>query len=216
MASERAQRQRMDEFYTAGLRRHGADPDDARCLGWASRASQRARFAVLVRIADLEGKQLLDAGCGFGDLYGFLAERLNRFHYVGADALPEMVETARRKWHHGLETAPARFDLGEPSDLYPPRSFDYVLASGFLSIGDERDPAAHLRDGVASLFALCREGLSFNLLDRRVVPPTGDIVSFLPEEALAACSLVSADAELVTGYLDIDFTIHARRRPTDA
>jgi len=42
---------------------------------WGGEESQKQRFDVLLSIGDLNGKSVLDVGCGFGDLYGYLRQR---------------------------------------------------------------------------------------------------------------------------------------------
>src|SRR5512140_794427 len=47
---------------------------DHRGLGFRSRSSQIKRFEALVKVGDLDGRRVLDVGCGFGDLLAFLHE----------------------------------------------------------------------------------------------------------------------------------------------
>lgn len=43
-------------------------------LGWRDHNSQLIRFEVLADIADLNGRSVLDVGCGYADLLPFLSE----------------------------------------------------------------------------------------------------------------------------------------------
>ena len=53
---------------------HGADSSFA--LGWLNKHDQQVRFETLAKIADLNGKTVMDAGCGYADLYPFLKKSL--------------------------------------------------------------------------------------------------------------------------------------------
>jgi len=74
------------------IRMHG--PRSSFALGWRDEQDQQLRFEALAGIGDLNGKTLLDAGCGYGDLYPFLSERFKLSHYYGIDQIPELFEEA--------------------------------------------------------------------------------------------------------------------------
>ena len=220
-------------FYAGHLADRGGALDDPRSLGWTSRERQEARFEALCACAGTipapEGARawtstdgdektsawaapepcpdasVLDAGCGFGDLYGWLRAQGSRAGYRGADLVPEMVDGARTKWPD------AKIDLGDPSALYPEKSFDWVLASGYVCVYAGQARVAHLRATAAALLGLSRQGAAFNLLDARALAQEGALLTYLPGEALAACHGLGARVEIVTGYLDNDFTVVLRR-----
>ncbi|MBL0927152.1 MAG: class I SAM-dependent methyltransferase [Phycisphaerales bacterium] len=76
---------------------------------WASPERQRVRFEVLRSMVGFRGLTVLDAGCGTGDLAADLAAHGEApAAYLGLDALPELVESARRR---GL--AGARFETAD-------------------------------------------------------------------------------------------------------
>lgn len=218
-------------FYDGHLADRGGDPQDPLCLGWTSRDRQEIRFEVLCaaagvvaanpawRVRDENGGtaamgarvgagrvRLLDAGCGFGDMWGWLAARGAAADYAGADLLPKMVATARSKWPG------AKFDLGNPAEIYEPRSFDWTVASGFVCVYAGQARVAHLRETARGLLGLSKAGCAFNLLDSRTVAQEGALLSYGQDEALAACHGLGAELEIVDGYLDNDFTVVLRRK----
>ncbi len=82
------------EPYRKAVARLGAGFE---ALLWADRPSQAARFETIAAMTELQGRRVLDLGCGRGDLPLFLRERGIRPHaYVGVDALPEMVRESAR------------------------------------------------------------------------------------------------------------------------
>ena len=48
-----------------------------KALGWRGEESQVKRFEVLSTVGDLNGCSLLDLGCGYGDLKGYMDRRFN-------------------------------------------------------------------------------------------------------------------------------------------
>ena len=107
---------------------HGADSSFA--LGWRNKHDQQVRFEALAGIADLNGKTVMDAGCGYADLYPFLKERYPQMtHYYGIEQITELVDNATIQNGH------------LPDTTFMPCNFlhanlpvcDYVLASGSLN-----------------------------------------------------------------------------------
>ncbi|MHC4775868.1 MAG: class I SAM-dependent methyltransferase, partial [Planctomycetota bacterium] len=78
--------------YRQAVERHG--PGFEATL-WHSVEAQVLRFDIMIGLVDLEGRSVLDAGCGQGDFAARLLERGVPFaRFVGVDALAEMVEAA--------------------------------------------------------------------------------------------------------------------------
>jgi SAM-dependent methyltransferase len=85
---------RLRAHYLPRLAEHGPG---YRAVDWGSPEGQALRFRVLLEVGDWRRASILDAGCGVGDLAGYLAKRGARGTYLGIDALPEMIEQARRR-----------------------------------------------------------------------------------------------------------------------
>ncbi|WP_186292555.1 class I SAM-dependent methyltransferase [Mucilaginibacter corticis] len=183
------------------LKQYGRD--NSLALGWRDRNSQLIRFDALATIADLNGKTILDAGCGHGDLFAFLLERYpDIMGYCGVDFIPEMITAAR-----------SRFT--SPTASFWPVSFmspdlpvhDYVLASGSLNYASA-DPA-YIYKAINRLFELSRFGIGFNLL--RKVPYEGLLVAYDPQDIVASCRTLSDNVVLVDDYDTEDFTVFVYR-----
>lgn len=83
------------QFYHNAVEEHGLSPQG---LCWHSRDSQEIRFDQLVSLLPLDTASIVDAGCGFGDLYPYLcAQGKNSIAYTGLDALEMMVREALRR-----------------------------------------------------------------------------------------------------------------------
>jgi SAM-dependent methyltransferase len=106
------------------------------------------RPAVISLLPPVEGKRVLDAGCGPGVYAEWLAGR--GAEVVGIDVCPRMVELARI-WL-GDRAAVIEADLGRPLDFLPPASFDLVVSA--LAMDYVRDWDAAFRE----FFRLLRDG----------------------------------------------------------
>jgi SAM-dependent methyltransferase len=169
-------------------------------LGWRDRHSQLVRFDVLAKIGDLDGKSVLDVGCGHGDLLTFLLERyLDLGSYCGVDFIPEMIEEAKGRFEG---PAVSFWPVSFMSATLP--VYDYVLASGSLNYaGNDPD---YIYKAINRLFKLARVGLGFNLL--RSVAYEGVLTAYDPEDILTYCRTLCDKVVLITNYDPEDFTIY--------
>lgn len=82
------------------------------------------RPAVLSLLSDVEGKRILDAGCGPGAYAEWLLDR--GAEVVCVDASPKMIEFARQRLGARAEFHQA--DLGKPLAFLASESFDIVIS----------------------------------------------------------------------------------------
>ena len=198
------QRQRIVERHRDSLTRFGHSPA---ALYWSSREVQELRFRVLCDIGIAAGDSVLDVGCGFADLKGWIERWRWPVRYAGIDLSPDILEVAAR------EHPDARLVCGDIFDLRAqPESYDWVLLSGALNeiMGDQ---GRYARAVIARMFHLARKGVAFNLLNARYVTMFSfGLQRFDPDEMLAYCRMLTPHCELRDGYLDNDFTIWMRRQ----
>lgn len=109
------------------------------------------RPAVISLLPPVEGKRVLDAGCGPGVYAEWLADR--GASVVGIDVCPRMVELARLRL--GDRASVIEADLGQPLDFLPPTSFDVVVSA--LAMDYVRDWDAAFRE----FFRVLRDGGHF-------------------------------------------------------
>ena len=176
---------------------HGAETSLA--LGWLTDHDQQIRFKTLSGIADLNNKTVLDAGCGYADLFSFLSTDNTLAHYYGIEQIPELITEAERRHAHlrNVSLLPGNFMMAHLPEA------DYVFASGSLNYGSS--DAGYIFKAITHLYEHCRLGLAFNLL--RHVPRNGLIVAYDPELILSHCHSLSQNIVLKTDYADEDFTI---------
>lgn len=140
-------------YFGACLHRYGHDP---RGVDWQNYAAQQARFDALLSVGSLDGATLLDAGCGFGDLYGYLRQRGIAARYTGCDLSAPHLAAARAA-HPG-----ARFIAGDVLEVLAAQSFDYVIACGLLHLRVPRW-SRWAWQRVRAMYAGSRRGLAFTL-----------------------------------------------------
>ncbi len=175
-------------------------------LGWESEAAQELRFKQLVGNIDLNGKTILDVGCGTGNLLEYISRQFKDFNYTGIDVLPHMIQRAGEKKLNGRFVC---MDLFK-SNPYGNKTFDVVFSSGIfnLNLGNNQE---FLMDAVDIFQNLAREAISFNLLWDKSADKDVKYFYFSPEEVQDILSSKYSDiwqVSIVKGYLHNDFTVH--------
>ncbi|MEP7254539.1 MAG: class I SAM-dependent methyltransferase [Ferruginibacter sp.] len=185
-------------FHNALIQEYGVA--DIAALGWKSRDAQLARYKILVGIADLNDRTVLDVGCGHGDLRPFLGKHYPNLHYLGIEQVPALLDIAIKRYGHLPETL---FFEGDFSIAQLPVA-DYVIACGALSYRNS-DPF-YIFKMIEKLFNSCTKGFAFNLLSKTEIPG-GIITSYLPAEIIAFCNKLSNNIKFVDAYWEDDFTV---------
>jgi SAM-dependent methyltransferase len=148
----------VEQYYSAKVEAHGATPIG---VDWNSEESQRLRFAKLLQVCgDREPFSLLDYGCGYGALAGYLDERGISNEYIGFDISERMIGEARRLYGD----APGRTFHSKEADL---PLVDYTVASGIFNVklqASDDEWHAYAVDVVDRIAKLSRRGFAFNVL----------------------------------------------------
>jgi len=180
-----------EKFYTAAIRKHGSS---SKGVHWNSTHSQETRFKVLMSCIDKMDFSLVDAGCGFGDLYVYMQkENIDIGSYTGLDLSPSMVEIAKKKTGQNI------FECDICRDVLP--SADYYICSGAMNILTRFDTYLFIRN----CYQASTKGFVFNLLmgeDDSVV-----YNHFYPQELQGLFDELGARVTVKQGYLKHDFTV---------
>ena len=117
-------REQVTRYYTSKVEEHGAT---ARGVDWSSPDSQALRFAQLLKVCGDEPGSLLDYGCGYGALLGYMDAHDIGLECRGFDCAASMIA-------HAVAAAsrPAAGDLLCDESLLT--RADYVVASGLLNV----------------------------------------------------------------------------------
>jgi ubiquinone/menaquinone biosynthesis C-methylase UbiE len=195
-------KQIITDFYNREL---PLDPTKFECLGWEDRESQFKRFQVLTDYIDLEGKKILDVGCGMGHLVEHLNNNNIQSNYTGLDLLSTMVNQAQER--HDKHTF-LQGDLFEDK-LFTRDDFHVIYCSGIfnLNTGNNFD---FLLSAVNKLLHISTETVVFNLLHRNSPHQEEKFYYFYPDQVIREIEQIFPEVksiQLVEHYLNNDFTL---------
>lgn len=174
-------------------------------LGWESEKAQQLRFDVLLDKVELEGKRLLDVGCGTGNLLEYINSKGIHVKYTGVDIMDKMVEKAVSKQ---LDAEFMLVDIFK-ENTFSPDSFDVVYTSGIfnLNLGNNK---VFLKDALKLFFNLSCGSVVFNLLHIASPDREDKYFYFHPDEVrqiLDEFSGLIGKTEFIEAYLKNDFTV---------
>ncbi len=187
-----------DEGYRDAFSSYGESPAGVQ---WGNYRSMALRFSQLVADVDINGRRILDVGCGMGDLLPYLYAKSPNFNYLGVDIMPEFIQVAKKRYQgHNFKVADAFSDK-----LH--RKFDLIFLSGVLNIKvpnyqEER------KQRIKKLFDLAGEAFIFNMAGAWKQLPDAYPVSYMKiDEVLSFCTSLTPKLILRNHYLPKDFTI---------
>ena len=187
----------LKEDYDWSLKQFGPGP---KALLWWDYRSMAIRFRELVRDVPTQGKYILDAGCGMGDLLPFLYAKSPDFRYLGVDKNQEFIDIAKQRYE-GHE-----FQVGDPFHKRL-AMFDVVISSGVMN-GNVEGWLAKRKKMISNLFDQTGEVLSFNMAGGLKPIPHDSLIAYADAtEIFEYCKTLTDRVILRTDYLDKDFTI---------
>jgi len=135
---------------------------------------------LLRRARDLEFAQVLDIGCGAGELSLAIARARHDAQVIGVDISPQLVEVARQR---GANLANATFELGDAARWQPEAGFapDFLMSRhGVMFFPDPVGAFTHINrvsaPGARMLFS-CFRGPDVNEIYagiRNLIPPPAE------------------------------------------
>ena len=181
------------KFYASSLKRYGSD---VKALHWNSVESQEVRFQQILNLLpqDLHHYNVVDAGCGFADLYQFFVDS-NQVPkcYIGLDALAPMVQEARMRVPCKIiECDILKESLSEA---------DFYLCSGAMNIMSSFESELFIR----RCYEASRIGFIFNVLWGEKEQSIYNYLSVT--DIYAVAQRLGATCKILTGYLERDITV---------
>lgn len=192
-------------FYDRNLSIHGDRPE---ALRWTP-SGQLARYTLMLEIApDLNGRKVLDYGCGKGDFYAFLKDRNMDVDYTGMDINPKLIELAASKYPE------CSFMVLDAEEDELKEHFDYVFLCGVFNNKVE-GATDSMYKVISALFKHAREGLAVSAISDHSPGRDREINYVSPEETLRfALGYVTPFVVLRHDRVAHDFTMFLYREPT--
>lgn len=145
--------------YQKALQEH---PHGIKSYRWSYKKEQELRFAELLKVAgsrrNLVQRSILDVGCGRGDLYKYFINQRLQAQYTGIDLMPEFISEAKKHYPK------AKFIEKDFLKWQTNESYDYVIASGLLSVNLSGNNKEYLQASVKKMLNLAKQGIAFNFL----------------------------------------------------
>ena len=172
-------------------------------LHWSSKESQLKRFKILIKPFDLNNKNILDIGSGFGDFFDFLKKSNIKARMTGYEIISEFLHASRKRYPC-CSFKPINLALVKPS-----RKFDFVFSSGVFAFGDK----TFFDTMVKNAYESAKIAYSFNIYEskhdnRFLKLSTKDI-----QDTLKA--LKPADIKIETNYIQNDVTFYIFKKKID-
>lgn len=191
--------------YHAAVRRHGTGFG---ALLWATPRTQAARFDAVCRLVELQGRRVLDVGCGRADLLDHLFARgVRPAHYIGLEAVPALAAAARQK----VDGSPDAQVLEADFVAHPHRLFvgaEVAVLSGSLNTMD----AATFYATLGRACEAASQTLVFNFLSSPRLAGAPYLTWHDPAEVEAFAKSLSPRAERLEDYVDGDCTMAVWKR----
>lgn len=187
--------------YEKRLREFGYSPAT---LGWGIHGRQEVRFSVLAEPAlRMPESSVLDVGCGFCDLYDFLAKRGWRGGYTGADIVPGLLDVAAQR-HPDLDIR--EFDITDESA--PLDEYDFVISSGALNATlPSGNNETHVEVALRSMYQRSRVATCTDFLSTYVDFQKPGAFHTDPGWALSAAKKLSRRVLLRHDYMPYEFSL---------
>jgi Methyltransferase domain len=183
--------------YTERLAALGPVPE---ALGW-TKGRHKLRYHLLLQPWNLTTEQLLDFGCGFGDMYDYCREHLPQVSYEGFDLNPALVAAGRQRYPDAHLSAGVALRDGLHGQ------WDVIVASGLFNflLTDNWS----FIEAMFDLFARhARIGFAANFLSDRVDYRLDHTYHADPVKVLDLAYRYSNRVMLRNDYMPFEFTLY--------
>lgn len=188
------------ERYNKRLSEHGYDP---KTLGWGGgHERQELRFRVFAESVLQRDDSVLDVGCGFCDLYGYLRRTGWRGNYLGVDINGNLLDTAR-EIYPGVQTS-----VVDILETRVDRTFSWTFASGVFNAKlSGHENLQHIEAMLGRMFALSETGAACDFMSTFVDWQHPDAYHMNPYDALKIAKKLTWKVLLRMDYLPHEFML---------
>jgi SAM-dependent methyltransferase len=206
MAISDEDREKIVARYAARFREYGVD---IRTLNAGKGNKLHIQHTVHASVGDLEGKTILDIGCGLASYYEFLRARGLRVNYIGYDIVEPFIEINRERFPE------AHFEVRDISRDPIAHRADYavmcqVFNNKYASVSNDEV----VKNALAQAFEAVTEGVSVDLRTDYVNYREEHLHYFSPEEMFEFGKSLTPFVNLRHDYLPFDFTLMLYKKGT--
>lgn len=173
-------RKEISDYYSGRLKEFGPVKES---LVYSSEEQQVKRYALLASIEPLHStSSVLDVGCGLGYFVDFLRSHGWNGSYTGLDICEDMISAASKL--HPEDT----FYCQDILDNQYTAQFNYVFCGATVEHRPPfGDPTEYLKKMIAKMYALCNQGVAFDVFSSRVDYQDNDKLYIDPLQLLDFC-----------------------------
>lgn len=170
-------------------------------LGWGEKGRAKLRYEILLSRWDVSGSAVLDFGCGFGDMFGYIsAKGISGVQYTGVDINNRFIEIAKQRYRR------ASFLCSCEQDPVPSTVFDFVFSSGVFNHALE-DNMGFIKDSFDNFNNMSKSGFAVNFLSNKVDFQYDYTFHADPAQILELAYTYSNNVVLRNDYMPFEFTI---------
>lgn len=202
MALEKWYKKAIVDRYTQYYEKHGYH---FKSVGWGNWETQHLRFQILSEVGDLRKTEVVDLGCGFGDLYGFLKEKFGEIKYSGIDLVEDFIREGQKRHPD------ADFLVQDILEDGFEKCADFYLISGALN-SKIADNLNYSEEIISKTFSMSRRGMAVNFLSKYVDYETGFAYHHSPEQVFAFAKTLTKYVTLRHDYPLWEFTVYLYKK----
>jgi SAM-dependent methyltransferase len=193
---------RISDIYNGRLKE---GLSDHKSVGWGSKESQYLRFKILTEIDELSKNNVLDVGCGLGELFNFFTNNSIKINsYKGIDISRDLILEAQNRFDKKKK---ATFEFINIDKLKGHEDYDYVFLSGALNLKVENN-LIYAKKVIKKMYSLCRKGVACNFLSSYADFSLEKDYHYSPEEIFSYSKGLSSRAVLRHDYPLYEFTLY--------
>lgn len=190
--------------YNNRLQEFGYDP---KTLGWGGgKEKQFHRFEALRQIGISEKDSVLDVGCGFGDLYGYLQMKGWKGEYLGVDINEKLLEVSKEIFP-GINVKV--LDIEETAVDF---KYDWVIASGIFNAKLlEENNSEYIERMLKKMFEIANKGVASDFLSTYVDFQHPDAFHSDPKWMIDVIKRFCDKAVVRMDFLPYEFCIYLKK-----
>lgn len=185
--------------YMKRFKKYGVD---IKTLASGNIERQKIRFKIFSEIGDLNGKTLLDLGCGFGDFYQHLKERNISVKYTGIDICPAFIDVCRERFPE------ADFMVRDIQKEGFNKKYDYIVSSqvfnGKFEVQDNMDV---IKNVLEKCYKNCNVATAFDMMTDYVDFKEDKLYYYSPEKIFSYCKSLTKRVLLRHDYPLFEFVV---------